>query len=178
MKRIVYLWIIIASFTTIIPGTYAAWGEGSTETVGTNNTNSSGQWARSSITSKETTVVYTTEKVPGAKCECWTNGADGKFDKSKCSTNITERKYECTVGIGMSGFQSMLKNILTYFVRIVALLGVLAIVALGIAWAWAWGDDIKAKSKLKWWAVNIIVGMAILFFFEYILKFLAPSIFQ
>jgi ABC-type uncharacterized transport system permease subunit len=58
------------------------------------------------------------------------------------------------------------------------LLGVLSLVGLGIAWSLAGGDDAKAKSSLKKWAVNILVGMIILFFFRYILQFLAPWIYQ
>jgi ABC-type uncharacterized transport system permease subunit len=63
-------------------------------------------------------------------------------------------------------------------INIVLLLGVLAVVGLGIAWSFAGGDDIKAKSTLKKWAVNIIIGLIILFFFTYILRFLAPWVYQ
>ncbi len=58
------------------------------------------------------------------------------------------------------------------------LLGVLGIVGLGIAWSLAGGDDIKAKSSLKKWGVNILVGLTLLFLFSYILRFLAPWIYQ
>ena len=58
------------------------------------------------------------------------------------------------------------------------LLGVLGIVGLGIAWSFAGGDDIKAKSSLKKWGVNILVGLTLLFLFSYILSFLAPWIYQ
>jgi ABC-type uncharacterized transport system permease subunit len=63
-------------------------------------------------------------------------------------------------------------------INIVLLLGVLAVVSLGIAWSFAGGDDIKAKSTLKKWAINIIIGLIILFFFTYILQFLAPWVYQ
>lgn len=58
------------------------------------------------------------------------------------------------------------------------LLGVLAIVGLGIAWAWAGGEDVKMKSNLKHWGINVLVGLTILFLFRYILTFLAPWIFN
>lgn len=159
--------------TSLITGNEQAtlwWSNGATNTQ-----SSKSNWA-STPTSQ---TVYTTEKVPGASCDCGTVDANGEFKKDgNVCLKVETRLYKCTVSLGMGGFQAMLKGILTYFVRIVTLLWVLAIVGLGIAWAWAGGDDIKSKSKLKWWAINIIVWMAILFFFEYILKFLAPSIFQ
>lgn len=58
------------------------------------------------------------------------------------------------------------------------LLGVLAVVGLGIAWAWAGGDDVKMKSSLKHWAINVLIGLTILFLFRYILAFLAPWIYK
>jgi hypothetical protein len=63
-------------------------------------------------------------------------------------------------------------------INIVLLLGVLSVVGLGIAWSFAWGDDVKAKSSLKKWAINIIIGLVILFMFRYILLFLAPWVYQ
>jgi hypothetical protein len=63
-------------------------------------------------------------------------------------------------------------------INITILLGVLAVVGLGIAWSLAGGDDVKAKSSLKSWAINIIAGVVILFFFRYILMFLAPWIYN
>jgi len=58
------------------------------------------------------------------------------------------------------------------------LLGVLGIVGLGIAWAWAGGDDVKVKSNLKKWGINIAIGLVILFFFRYILTIIAPWIYN
>jgi hypothetical protein len=58
------------------------------------------------------------------------------------------------------------------------LLGVLGIVGLGIAWSFAGGDDVKMKSNLKTWGINILVGLIILFLFRYILQFLAPWIYN
>jgi hypothetical protein len=129
-------------------------------------------------TNKETNTVYVTEKVPWGNCTCgslvqWTFIPDD----NKCWT-ITTRLYQCTVTPGMDSFKRLIAQFVWYFVRIVLLLAVLAIVGLGIAWAWAGWDDAKAKTKLKGWAMNIAVGLAILFFFQYILKFLAPWIFQ
>lgn len=94
------------------------------------------------------------------------------------SQSITSRKYICTIEPGLAGFQQMLATIIRWFVNIVMLAGVLAIVWLGIAWSLAWGDDAKAKSELKKWWMNIFVGMIILFFFRYLLQFLAPWIYR
>jgi hypothetical protein len=126
----------------------------------------------------QTNIVYVTEKVPGGQCECWSL-KEGTFTKDdKACWTITTRLYQCTVTPGMDSFKRLIAQFVWYFVRIVLLLAVLAIVGLGIAWAWAGWDDAKAKTKLKGWAMNIAVGLAILFFFQYILKFLAPWIFQ
>lgn len=152
----------------------------------------------------EYTVIYTSEKVPGANCVCvksetysnisedqtQTDYNNGNFDNNWIQTRIVEdpteaacwnpttRKYKCTVQPGLTGFQNIFASIVKTVVYIVMLLGVLAIVGLGIAWAWAGGEDVKMKSNLKHWAVNVLVGLIILFFFRYILTFLAPWIFQ
>ena len=91
---------------------------------------------------------------------------------------MTNRKYECTVPTGLAGFQSVFAQIIRFVINIVLLLGVLSVVGLGIAWSFAGGDDIKAKSTLKTWAINILIGLAILFFFRYILLFLAPWVYE
>jgi hypothetical protein len=63
-------------------------------------------------------------------------------------------------------------------VNMVLLLGVLAVVWLGIAWSFAGAEDVKAKSTLKTWAINIIIGLVILFLFRQILVFLAPWVYK
>ncbi len=84
--------------------------------------------------------------------------------ESQCSI-ITTRKYKCTIQTGLSGFQVVFAQIIRYVINIVLLLAVLAVVGLGIAWSFAGGDDVKMKSTLKTWAINIIVGLLILFMF-------------
>lgn len=113
------------------------------------------------------TKVLTTEEVPWANCVCapWAN----------CS-KVETRKYECTVGKWLTAFQNMFREIVRWIVYVVMLLGVLAIVGAGILWAWG-SDSEEQTKKAKWWVVNIIIGLAILFTFRYILGFLAPWIF-
>lgn len=133
--------------------------------------------------------IFTSEKIPGAECTCaiewWAMAADGMWPPTpgnKWDTcvwaPVAERKYVCTVIPGLGNFQKMFWSIIKYLINIVLLLGVLAIVGLGIAWSFAGWDDVKAKWSLKKWWVNIIVGLIILFMFQYILKFLAPWIYQ
>lgn len=128
-------------------------------------------------------TVIVTEKVPGADCVC-IQGVDAgwkiQYDATDlaCRWAVTVRKYECTIETGLAGFQNMFATIIRWLVNIVMLAGVLAIVWLGIAWSLAGGDDAKAKSELKKWWMNILIGMIILFFFRYILQFLAPWIYK
>jgi hypothetical protein len=138
------------------------------------------------------TKVIVSERIPGVECRCIYGNATANDDQWvpllnavsadpwACSSSVPvqKRKYECTVEGGLAGFQWILASIVRWFVYIVMLLGVLSLVGLGIAWSLAGGDDAKAKSSLKKWAVNILVGMIILFFFRYILQFLAPWIYQ
>lgn len=114
-------------------------------------------------------ITLTSEKVPGATCEC----AD---TVNKCNS-VETRKYTCISGKGLSGFQQVFAQIIRYVINIVLLLGVLAVAGLGVAWSFAGGDDIKMKSTLKKWAINIIIGLVILFMFGYILRFLAPWVY-
>lgn len=104
----------------------------------------------SAVAKAETQLTtITSEKIPGAKCEC-------KDTVNQCN-KVETRKYECTTGKGLSGFQAVFAQIIRYVINIVLLLAVLAIVGLGIAWSFAGGDDVKMKSTLKTWAINIIV---------------------
>ena len=115
-------------------------------------------------------TIITSEAVPWADCSC-------KDTINQC-TVVTTRKYECTTNKWMLGFQEIFAKIIRYVINIVLLLGVLAVVGLGIAWSFAWGDDVKAKSTLKTWAINIVIWLLILFIFRYILLFLAPWIYR
>ncbi len=135
-------------------------------------------------TSSNVQKILTSERVPGATCTCVVDGASLPEGQSwptmweAACENIKTRKYMCLVPRGLAGFESIFAEIVRTIVFIVMILGVLAIVWLGIAWAWAGGDDVKMKSTLKNWAFNVIIGLVILFMFRYILTFLAPWIFQ
>jgi hypothetical protein len=121
--------------------------------------------------------IFTSESVPGANCKCVTKGSE-KEGSCGSEVKVSDRKYECTVPTGLAGFQSVFAQVIRFVINIVLLLGVLSVVALGIAWSFAGGDDVKAKSSLKKWAINIIMGLVILFFFRYILMLLAPWVYQ
>ena len=157
-----FLFLIVTILSSCI-----AFAEGDASTQGTNGT----------------TTIFTTEVVPGADCICAVDNRDSKDInwgatlESQCWP-ITTRKYKCTLPTGLSGFQTVFAKIIRYVINIVLLLGVLAIVGLGIAWSFAGGDDVKAKSTLKTWAINIVMGLIILFMFRYILLFLAPWVYN
>lgn len=111
----------------------------------------------------------TSEKVPGADCVCHEN--------ADC-TKVETRKYRCTTGTGLAGFQVVFAKLIRFVVNMTLLLWVFAVAWLGIAWTFAGADDIKAKSTLKTWAINIIVWLVVLFLFREILLFLAPWVYQ
>lgn len=128
--------------------------------------------------------IYTSEKVPGVDCQCVKTLAKGttpeEIDEywTTCSGDVTKRLYKCEQKTGLQGFMDLFRKMMKWVVQIAMLLGVLAIAALGVAWAVAWGDDPEYKKKLKDWVVGIMIGLIILFMFPYILRFLAPWIFQ
>ena len=133
-------------------------------------------------------TVQVTEKIPWAECTCIANGAqdtpagDGMWPpkpwtwEAACG-DINTRKYECKVEKWLGSFQSLIATIVRWFVNIVTLLGVLAIVWAGVMMMFG-SDSEEYTKKAKWWAKNIIIGLVILFTFRYILQFLAPWIFQ
>ena len=125
-------------------------------------------------------TVIVTEEIPWGDCKC-TARIDawvmGWWWPTSC-WNPATRKYSCTVQPGLVGFETTFASIIRYVIYIVMLLGVLGIVALGIAWTFAGWDDIKMKSALKKWGVNILVGLTLLFLFSYILRFLAPWVYK
>lgn len=122
------------------------------------------------------TEVYVTERVPWAKCTCAAKGGGGG---EECTSNITveNRKYMCTVGKWLSAFQEMFRSITRWVVYVTMLLWVFAIAWAGIMWAFG-SDSEEYTKKAKWWVMNIIIGLIILFTFRYILWFLAPWIFE
>lgn len=131
-------------------------------------TNNSPATTTSSTNSKIT--VITTEEIPGGGCVC-------KDEKNTKCDKIETRKYECTVTSGMSAFQGIMGTLIKWFIYIIMLLGVLAIVGAGIMMTFG-SDSEEYTKKAKGWAMNIIIGLVILFTFSYILKLLAPWIYQ
>ena len=139
----------------------------------------------SSSSASKTMTVIVTEEIPWAKCDCINDTnivkKDDEWNNMPAAMNCgnpATRKYSCEVKTWLAWFQATFAELIRYSIYIVMLLGVLGIVGLGIAWAFAGGDDVKAKTTLKTWWVNIVVGLTILFLFTYILRFLAPWIFQ
>ena len=131
--------------------------------------------------------IITTEKIPWANCTCIADGASRTEDingntmnpwsgEAACG-NANNRKYSCTVGKWLSGFQDIFREITRWVVYITMLLWVIAIASAGIMWAWG-SDSEEYTKKAKWWVMNILIGLVILFTFRYILWFLAPWIFQ
>ncbi len=114
-------------------------------------------------------TVITTAEIPGASCTC-------KDTVNSCN-KVETRKYECIVQPGMTSFQKIIGSIIKWFVFIIMLLGVLAIVGAGIMMAFG-SDSEEYTKKAKGWAMNIIIGLIILFTFSYILKLIAPWIYQ
>jgi hypothetical protein len=71
----------------------------------------------------------------------------------------------------------MIAAITKWFIYLTMLFWVLALVWAWILWAWG-SESEEYTKKAKGWAVNIIIGLALLFTFRYILWFLAPWIFM
>ncbi len=130
--------------------------------------------------------VIVTEMIPGAKCTCIAinneildskdSVAMANSDGNNCK-NPQTRKYSCEVAKWLGGFQSIFREITRWVVYITMLLGVMAIAGAGILWAWG-SESEEYTKKAKWWVMNILIGLVILFTFRYILGFLAPWIFQ
>ena len=91
---------------------------------------------------------------------------------------IEERAYICDSPQGMAGLQEFARNLIRWVINIALLLGVLWIACLGVAWIIAGDNDTEEKRKIKWWLTNLIVGLIILFFFQQILRFIAPWIYN
>lgn len=127
------------------------------------------------------TVIFTTERVPGALCTCAIDNRDGKDIwagmtlESQCG-NPQTRKYKCVVEQWLGGFQNIFREIMRYIVYLTMLLGVLAVVWVGILWTWG-SDSEEHTKKAKWWVMNILIGFVILATFSSILRFLAPWVF-
>lgn len=130
------------------------------------------------------TEVIVTEKIPGVECTCiaqWETGPGGMWpptpvNQDTCWTPAT-RKYKCTIKPWFSSFQESIQGITGWFTQIALILSVLVVVLLGIAWA-IWGSSEEKVKFLKWWTINILIGIVTLFFFQYILVMLAPQVFK
>lgn len=131
--------------------------------------------------------VIVTEDIPWVDCECWylESGQDEKSwvwlepKNQLCKkTPVKNRKYNCSVEKWFKPFQLIMAQIIRWFIFIALLTGVLFIVWLGIAWTWAGWEDFKTKASLKKWAINIAIGLAILFFFRQLLMLIAPWIYK
>lgn len=125
-------------------------------------------------------LLLVSEKPLGArKCECagvhtWTTSeGQGKYFAINSGTNgdcpstvdISKRLYVCE----KATLSEMIQGIVAYIIQIALLLGVLAVAALGVAWGVAGGDDPVYKSDLKKWLVGLIVGLILIYGFQYIL---------
>lgn len=129
--------------------------------------------------SKDPVKVMVTEKIPGATCWCNIGGVRQGSAWESCGSDIPvdQRRYECTVWGGLSGFQEMFREITRWVVYITMLLWVFAIAGVGIMMAYTGSSDEWGAKAAKKWAINIVVGLVILFTFRYILWFIAPWIF-
>ncbi len=171
MKKYIQIFTVLLLSVLIgfqsVGGVFAASGE-------TTQTNSTG----SGSTGSGETLTYVTEPVIGADCKCVVKNGSGEIvaNPLMCG-DITNRLYECKVPEGMAGFQSMFRAVVKWIAIVATLLGVLALVALGIAWAISGGQDSKMKKDLKEWIQNIIIGLLILYTFGFILRFLAPWVY-
>ena len=146
-------------------------GDGNSYVPAANKTEEQNKDHMSDCSGSQKLCTITTEEVPWADCRCIdTTG-------NNC-TKVETRKYECSTGKGLTGFQEVIAKIIRFTINIVLLLWVLAVVWLGIAWSFAGGDDVKMKSTIKTWGINIVVWLLILFLFGYILRFLAPWVYM
>jgi hypothetical protein len=132
--------------------------------------------ASSEIQSSQPVFILVSEKVPGATCTCAAKGYEWQED-CPSTLAVSDRLYQCSVSKGMWPFQSMIGAITKWFVYLTMLFWVLALVWAWILWAWG-SESEEYTKKAKGWAVNIIIGLALLFTFRYILWFLAPWIFM
>ena len=176
MKKILLTSIIIFS---LIQTSYASFGD-TPKTIS----------EADKIKASEPVLVTVTEKIPWADCTCTADGAQttalpadqawpptpGTWEAA-CG-KVETRKYVCKVGKWLSSFQVMIASIIRWLVNIILLLGVLAIVWVGIMMSFYGSSDEWWAKAAKKWAVNIIVGLIILFTFRYILGLLAPWIYK
>lgn len=154
--------------------------QGLVEQFKTTNQNSSAtQEQTSAIQEQKAKLLLVSEKPLGAKkCECAVtessekDATTGRYslvstNKDTCDSKVSieKRLYVCE----KASLADMIKGIVGYIIQIALLLAVLAVAALGIAWGVAGGDDPEYKRKLKEWLVGLIVGLILIYGFQYIL---------
>jgi cytochrome bd-type quinol oxidase subunit 2 len=108
-------------------------------------------------------VVEVTERIPGADCDEGTN-----------TTDVTKKKYKCTVEGGFGSVQKILGAIIKYATFITALCGVLMIVYSGIEYAVTNDADGESKKRIG----QVLAGLVLLFLVGFILNTIAPWIYQ
>lgn len=184
----IFYWLVITTF--IILGWLIGWVYAEDETVtpissttqqqADNPSSNATNTANANGTATKTTTVIVTEDIPGANCTCiGTQSTDGLTwpPRQNYCWDPATRKYRCEVKSGFASFQEILAAMIKWIVFISALLGVLSLAVLGVMWSLSGADSEKTK-KVKWYFINILVGLTILFFFRYILAFLAPWIYK
>lgn len=143
-------------------------------------------WESTSSMADHTSTVVVTEIVPGtdiSTCKClltngeWSDTPMTKDWQKTCETNIAKKKYKCEMKWGMESFTKIFSGMIRWIVNISMLLAVLALVVMGILWSTTGADSDKVKA-VKWWFINILIGLLILFFFRAILGFLAPWVYK
>ena len=151
-------------------------------------------WAQENSTSNISQKIIQTAETPGANCtparkpQKWNASEEEEAKKNQWyipvkitdfkGIPIEERAYICDSPQGMAGLQEFARNLIRWVINIALLLGVLWIACLGVAWIIAGDNDTEEKRKIKWWLTNLIVGLIILFFFQQILRFIAPWIYN
>lgn len=142
----------------------------------------------------EKTTIFVTEMIPGGECECVkksTKDEEGRnitgleraeraADGKSCAAKIPpqERLYQCKVEKGLKGFQGVIRVWIKWILNFATILGVLAIAALGVVWTTSGSENPEQKKFLKEWLIGLIIGLGIVFFFQFILRFLAPWIYN
>lgn len=115
--------------------------------------------------------VLVSEKPLGATCQCVRKEEKGEQtqylvqEEQICTQKPQNRLYICEV----PPFTTLIQGIVNWIIQIALLLGVLATAALGVAWTIAGGDNPEYKKKLKDWLVGLIVGLILIYGFQYIL---------
>lgn len=123
--------------------------------------------------------ILVSEKPLGATCQCAIKNPNAKpgdrdqfiiqgeaNDTGKtCNVPISQRLYVCTP----TSLNQLIQGIVSWIIQIALLLGVLATAVLGVMWAITGADNPEAKKKLKDWLIWLVIGLVIIYWFQYIL---------